>query len=102
MSKKIENVYHKVIEFDNLYQSYKKALKGKNKYTKEALIFQEDETINLLKLQKELKNKTYKFGNYTSFYVYEPKKRLIHAPSFRDKIVPVSYTHLTLPTILLV
>lgn len=94
MSKKIENVYHKVIEFDNLYQSYKKALKGKNKYTKEALIFQEDETINLLKLQKELKNKTYKFGNYTSFYVYEPKKRLIHAPSFRDKIVQLALNNI--------
>lgn len=90
MSKKIENVYHEIIDFDNLYKAYKKALKGKNKYTKEALIFQEDETLNLLKLQKELKDKTYEFGTYTQFYIYEPKERLIHAPSFKDKIVQLA------------
>lgn len=39
MSKKIENVYHEVIDFENFYKAYKKALKGKNKYTKEALTF---------------------------------------------------------------
>lgn len=90
MSKKIENVYHEVIDFENLYKAYKKALKSKNKYTKEALTFQEDETLNLLKLQKELKDKTYEFGTYTQFYIYEPKERLIHAPSFKDKIVQLA------------
>jgi RNA-directed DNA polymerase len=41
----------------------------------------------LIKLQKELMDKTYRHGKYRQFIVYEPKKRYISAPPFRDRVV---------------
>jgi len=45
---------------------------------------QEDE---LLALQDELLNLTYRPGSYRSFYIHDPKKRLVSAAPFRDRVV---------------
>jgi retron-type reverse transcriptase len=42
---------------------------------------------NLLQLQRELKAQTYQPGEYHSFYIHDPKKRLISAAPFRDRVV---------------
>ena len=42
---------------------------------------------NLIQIQNELIWKIYKPSPYYEFYVYEPKKRLVSAPAFRDRIV---------------
>lgn len=94
MSKKIEEVYDEVVDFENLYKSYKKALKGKNRYTAEAIEFQQDETYNLYKLQDSLMDHSYTFDKYTKFTIYEPKERVIHAPSFKDKMVQLALNNI--------
>lgn len=90
MSKQFKNLYQKIIAEDNLYLAYKKVLLGKNKYSPDAIIFAQDETYDLKALRESLENKTYKHDGYTSFYVYEPKERLIYAPSFKDKVVQIA------------
>jgi len=42
---------------------------------------------NLLALQDELRSFTYRPGPYESFYIHEPKRRLISAAPFRDRVV---------------
>lgn len=42
---------------------------------------------NALQLLRELREHSYQPGGYTSFFIYEPKKRLISAASFRDRVV---------------
>lgn len=42
---------------------------------------------NLIQLQHELMTKTYRVGKYREFFVYEPKKRLVMALPFRDRVV---------------
>lgn len=42
---------------------------------------------NLFRIQEDLIYKTYKPGKYVSFYVYDPKTRLIMAAPFRDRVV---------------
>lgn len=42
---------------------------------------------NCLKLWKELDSGTYKEGGYVTFHVFEPKKRMILSPRFRDRVV---------------
>ncbi len=42
---------------------------------------------NLLELQQELQDSTYRPGAYTSFHIHEPKRRLISAAPFRDRVV---------------
>jgi hypothetical protein len=42
---------------------------------------------NLGRLEEELAADTYQPRDYFTFWVYEPKARLIHAPAFRDRVV---------------
>jgi RNA-directed DNA polymerase len=52
-----------------------------------AATFEFDLEGNLLQLQRELEDKTYRPGSYTSFYIHDPKHRLISAAPFRDRVV---------------
>lgn len=84
--KTYKRLYPQVHEFENLYLSYRKARKGKRgkAYVAE---FERSYEEQLLNLQEELRSKTYHPGAYASFYVHEPKKRLISAAPFRDRVV---------------
>jgi len=42
---------------------------------------------NILAIRDELQNGTYEWGKYRAFYVNEPKRRLIEAAPFRDRVV---------------
>ncbi len=42
---------------------------------------------NLIAIQNDLIWKSYQTGEYRTFYVYEPKKRLVAALPFRDRVV---------------
>ena len=41
----------------------------------------------LLGLQRELLEKTYRHGGYRDFFIYDPKRRLISAAPYRDRVV---------------
>ncbi|MDR1902836.1 MAG: reverse transcriptase/maturase family protein [Treponema sp.] len=86
MPKSYSHLWEQVIDFENLYHAYRAACKGK-RYRWESLKFKRNLEENLVILQNELIWKIYKPEPYRQFYVYEPKKRLISAPSFRDRIV---------------
>lgn len=82
----ISNIFPKIYDFDNLYQSYLEARKGK-RYRKDVLEFSANLEENLIEIQNELIWKTYRVGPYHQFYIQEPKKRLIMALKFRDRVV---------------
>jgi retron-type reverse transcriptase len=42
---------------------------------------------NLCRVQEELLSGRYRPSGYTSFYIHEPKRRLISAADFRDRVV---------------
>jgi RNA-directed DNA polymerase len=52
---------------------------------------------NLVALQKELVEKTYQPGQYHSFYIHEPKRRLISAAPFRDRVAHHALCNLITP-----
>ena len=80
------NLYPKVYSFKNLFLAFKKARKGKTK--KDYVIeFENDLIDNLLELQAELKNQTYKPKPLVSFILRDPKTRKISKSDFRDRIV---------------
>lgn len=74
-------------DFDKLVYSYKKVTMGKRRYKPEAVLFHRYDMVYLVSLWREIQRGTYEPGGYNHFWVYEPKKRLINAPSFKDKIV---------------
>jgi retron-type reverse transcriptase len=78
--------YEEICKFETLYQAYLKARKGKRSrpstqsYEANALACTE-------KVSEQLARKRYRPGEFNTFYIYEPKRRLIQAPAFVDKVV---------------
>ena len=79
-------MYPNLYSLNNLILACKKAAKGKrgHQIVAEFEYYLED---NLVALHKELKDDTYLPGSYTNFYIHEPKRRLISAAPFRDRVV---------------
>ncbi len=84
--KRYGNLYPKVYDLDNLRLAEKKARKGKGNRD-EVRRFEADLEDNLLTLQAELRDKTYRTSPYHTFMIYEPKEREISRLPFRDRIV---------------
>lgn len=78
--------YEIMYNFDRLYEAYKKCRRGKTQKT-EVIQFELNLSEELVKLQEEIKSKTYQIGTYYKFTIYDPKKREIQALPFRDRIV---------------
>ncbi len=72
-------------EWDNLLLAYRKASKGKRGHA-DVAEFEYRLEDNLLQLQSELQSQAYQPGEYHSFYIHDPKKRLISAAPFRDRV----------------
>jgi RNA-directed DNA polymerase len=79
-------MYDVICSWENLRLAYDKAARGKRGRSA-AAAFEVRLADNLLQLQDELLSKTYTPGPYTSFYIHDPKKRLISAAPFRDRVV---------------
>lgn len=86
MGTKHKNLYPAVCEFDRLHRSYLKAQEGK-RFSHGFLVFQEQAPANLLDIQSRLVDESWEPEPYRRFVIYEPKQRLIGAPSFADRIV---------------
>lgn len=83
---KITNLYEQIYDFENLYQAYLSARKNK-RFRRDVLRFSASLEENLIQIQNELIWNTYEVGRYKEFYVYDPKKRLIMALDFKDRVV---------------
>ena len=79
-------MYEKLCSWNNLLLAYRKAAKGKRGHPNVAY-FEYHLEENLLNIQKELQDFTYHPGPYASFHIHEPKRRLISAAPFRDRVV---------------
>ena len=84
--KTYKNLYPQIYSFSNLYTAYREARKGKRNRAAVAS-FEFDLEHNLLALQNELRDQTYYPGSYDNFIIYEPKRRLVSAAPFRDRVV---------------
>lgn len=60
----------------------------KNKRTKSVVVkFEMNEADNLLQIQQQLREKTYRVGKYRNFRIYETKPRVIQALPYRDCVI---------------
>jgi len=84
--KRFKRLYSDISDFQNLLVAFKKASKGKRSKPAVAT-FEVNLEKELLRLERELREKTYRPGSYRSFYIHDPKKRLISAAPFRDRVV---------------
>jgi retron-type reverse transcriptase len=82
----IRTMYDALTSWNNLLHAYKRASAGKRGHPNVAA-FEYRVEDNLFRLQHELRTKTYRPGKYDSFYIHEPKRRLISAAPFHDRVV---------------
>lgn len=85
MGKKFRNLLPEITSEANMRLAYWQTARGK-RATNGYLIFKEYAEANLAVLQKELRDGTYKPGEYRRFMVRDPKPREISALPFRDRL----------------
>ncbi len=78
--------YTSLCTWDNLWLAYRKAAKGKRGGLP-AATFEHQVADKLVQLQDDLRQKTYRPGDYHHFFIHEPKRRKISAAPFRDRVV---------------
>ena len=79
-------LYNQIIAKSNLYLAAKLCRRGKAK-TKGAIAFFNNLDTNIEAIYQQLQNKLFVPSEYKHFYVFEPKRRLISAPTFSDRVV---------------
>lgn len=84
--KRLGNVFDKMKSIENLQLAFYKAQRFKS-YRKDIVRFRENLTENLYRISAQLEEDSFPFGNYHSFYVYEPKKREVCTVPFPERVV---------------
>lgn len=77
--------YSNLISIENIFQAWSEFRKGKSKRF-DVQEFERHLEDNLFNLQESLENKTYRHGEYQSFYVQDPKQRHIHKARVEDRV----------------
>lgn len=90
------NLWPQVIAFENLLVAARQAQQGK-RYRINVLAFNSALEEELLRLQKELKQQSYAPGAYRTFEIREPKRRLISAAPYRDRVVHHALCNVIIP-----
>ncbi len=84
--KRAGNIWPEIVSFENLHRAARLTLRGKRSRPDAAGFFRDLEK-NLFDLRSELDSGAYRPGGYRTFWISDPKPRLISAASFRDRVV---------------
>jgi len=80
------NLWPQVTDFANILNAARQAQRGK-RFRDNVLAFNFNLEAELLNIQEELQHKTYQPGAYRTFEIVEPKRRMISAAPYRDRVV---------------
>jgi len=80
------NIFERIISLENLFLAWEEFKRDKLKKP-DVLEFEHNLEQNIFQLNRDLVNKVYKHGKYTSFYISDPKPRHIHKAEVRDRVL---------------
>jgi retron-type reverse transcriptase len=83
---KFTHKYQDIISLDNLLVAWKEFRNGKRS-RKDVQIFECDLMRNILRLHENLETKSYKHSEYVEFKISDPKPRIIHKATVRDRLL---------------
>jgi RNA-directed DNA polymerase len=84
--KRYGHLWEQLVSFENVFLAFRKAIRGKG-YRPYTLYFIQNLEHNLIELQHSLKTRNYRPGGYRTFFIHEPKRRMISEAPFTDRIV---------------
>ncbi len=96
MGKTYNHLWLKLVSSSNLFAAFEKAARGKRSHPSVAA-FEYRLEENIFDLRDELRQGAYQPRGYTSFYIHDPKHRLISAAPFRDRVVHHALNNLLEP-----
>ena len=85
-TEKAPSLLERIYAWENLLEAYHEAANEKW-YRSDVIEFSANLEEGLTSIQNDLIWRTYKVGRYREFYVSRPKKRLVMALGFRDRVV---------------
>ena len=80
------NLWEQVVTFENLFNAYESASRGR-RYKNSVLGYRQHLEENIIDTLNLLTWKQWSPSRFKEFYIYDPKKRLISAPPFKDRVV---------------
>ncbi len=86
MKIQLVHIYDDIISVENLCLAWEEFIVGKKK-KQDVIQFGRNLMDNIVELHQSLVNKSYRHGNYESFFVNDPKRRHIHKASVRDRLL---------------
>jgi RNA-directed DNA polymerase len=84
--RRVGDLFEQVASLGNLFAAAKKALRGRG-LEMPAVAFAADLETEVVALAHELRSASYRPGAYHYFEIFEPKRRLVAAAPFRDRVV---------------
>jgi RNA-directed DNA polymerase len=81
-----DHLFDRIADFLALFAAAKRAILGKRRKPGAAAFFADLEG-ELLRLERQLGDGTYRPGRYVVIEVHDPKRRLVSAAPFRDRVV---------------
>ena len=86
MPRRHDHLFHRIASFSALRAAARKAIKGKRKKPG-AAAFMANFEREILALERQLRDGSYRPGRYVEILVHDPKERLVSAAPFRDRVV---------------
>lgn len=84
---KTGTLYSKICSIENVLQATHNTLKHGRRYKAAGAAFKFNMENEVIKIRDELESRSYEPGQYNSFYIYEPKQRLVLAAPLKDRVV---------------
>ena len=83
---KERDLFDRIASFRALLEASDRAAKGK-RVRRDVAAFLTGQEFEVLRLEQELRDGTYRPGRYRKIEVFEPKHRIVSAAPFRDRVV---------------
>ncbi len=80
------DIFDRIVSKENLLYAWEEFRFGK-RHRPDLQIFERHLEDNLFSLREDLKSGMYRHGSYHQFHVFDPKHRVIHKASVRDRLV---------------
>lgn len=90
------NLFPEIVSFGNLMAAARLAAKGRRMLPAPGKFLTRIET-GVLRLREELLAGTWRPGPYKSWFIHEPKTRMISAAPFRDRVVHHAVCRVVMP-----
>lgn len=85
MTKRYRNLIGSIVSDDNMREAYRLTARAK-RLTPGFLAFKEFDALNLAELAQDMRSGAYRPGKSSEFFILDPKRRLISALPFRDRV----------------